>query len=130
MVGFGEISPITIFGRLLAVVSVCMGIFFFAFPVIVIGLHFVISLRWSKYRKQLKSFESMLKSKQKISVLNLLKKVNKALEIKMFGKEDELVFIEDSNQLDSKLKLEEVLSCANGWAYLPFSYRYQAGAPR
>jgi len=48
----------------------------------------------------------------------------------LFTAEDEVIFLDLRNQLNTKAKVEEVLSSDNGWAYLPYSAVDAGGSPR
>eukprot|EP00495_Collosphaeridae_sp_1-RS-2012_P000492 TRINITY_DN10407_c0_g1_i1.p1 TRINITY_DN10407_c0_g1~~TRINITY_DN10407_c0_g1_i1.p1 ORF type:complete len:92 (+),score=7.12 TRINITY_DN10407_c0_g1_i1:180-455(+) len=47
--------------------------------------------------------------------MNLLELVNEALGMSMFGRDDVLVFLARTNQLNTKTKLEQILHFENGW---------------
>lgn len=118
-VGYGEIGPATPSGKLIAILTVFLGLFFFALPVTVVNHHFNTSKDKSKDRKSASKFETLLRARKREGVMNLLTLANKGLGVSLFDRNDELVFLGSDNQLNTKVKLEQILHFANGWSYLP-----------
>jgi len=130
IVGYGEFSPTSIPGRLLAVVAVSIGLFFFALPLSVIGWNFSSALHSANYRKAASRYEAWIMSIEKKSVKHLLQEVNWVMSMPLFAAEDEYIFLESHVRLDTKLKVEEVLRYDNGWSFLPFADHHEPDFPR
>jgi len=130
IVGYGEFSPTTLPGRLLAVVAVLLGLIFFAFPVSIIGWNFALALHSGNYRKAAMRYEAWLMSLEKKSVKHLLQEVNEVMSMQLFMAEDEYIFLESNVRLDTKQKVEEVLRYDNGWGFLPFADHHEPNFPR
>jgi len=62
--------------------------------------------------------------------MHLLELANEALGMSMFERDDMLVFLAYSNQLNTKTKIEQILHFKNGWAYLPYAEHSNADLPR
>jgi len=129
-VGYGEVNPKTIPGKLLAVISVVIGLFFFALPVIVVAVHFVGALYRANWKKSTKRFDVFMRKMRKTTVMDLLQQVNEVVKMELFVAEDEIIFLEPDNRLNTKIKVEEILFLENGWGYLPYSTRPLGRYPR
>jgi len=129
MVGYGEDTPSTLYGKLLAAVAVNVGIFFFvALPVTVVGFHFIIALQQHMEKKKTEKFKKMLNNK---SVLKVLECANDVVDMELFQAEDQVVFQELSVNISTRRQLEQVLGyTTSGWSYLPFSYIDIEGYPK
>merc|ERR1719193_1842977 len=107
-----------------------MGLFFFALPVTVVGYHFVIAHIRARWEKVSTEFETALEVIKREGVMHLLELANEALGMSMFERDDMLVFLAYSNQLNTKTKIEQILHFKNGWAYLPYAEHSNADLPR
>lgn len=127
IVGYGELYPLSSSGRLVAVVAFFAGLFFFALPVTVVGYHFLVARTRAQEVKLTKSYETLLEKRQKEGVIDLLEQANRGLDMGLFGFDEELVFL--TAGLNTKKKIEQILSCRNGWSYLPFASAYDSDIP-
>jgi len=127
MVGYGEDTPATLYGKILAAIAVNLGIFFYvALPVTVVGFHFTIVLMTMGQKKNLQKFMLSLTNE---SVSKVLEQANQVLNMQLFKEEDQVVFL--AALLDTKRKLEQVLGYSlTGWSYMPFSHLDVEGFPR
>jgi len=124
MVGYGEFSATTTWGKLIALVCTQIGIFFVACPIIIVGFHFTVAL----FRLQIKKVIFVFKSQGKATVIGLLELANAVVEMELFDHEDELVML--SNRINSDEKLKQLLSLNTGWNYLPHAEEERPGLPR
>jgi len=129
-IGYGEIYPTTEAGQLLAVLASLLGLFFFALPVIVVGWNFIVAFHKWFQKKATRKFDVMLQTMNKTDVKQLFMQVNEVIGMALFTAEDELIFLDSSNRLNTKTKVEQLLSFENGWGYLPFSTRHAGDSPR
>jgi len=125
MVGYGDIFPTTLYGRLLATFSCVLGVLFMAFPVNTTGSNFAIAVIRSRYREHLRNIQNPIGT-----VWELLWEVNEFVGAYLFKPGDEMVFYSRSNALSSKKKTMQILKFSNGWSSLPFAWDGLVGLPR
>jgi len=130
MVGYGELYPITELGRVVSSIAACLGLMFFALPVIIVGFHFMLSQVTQRYSKLPFVMDGILEAAQRGTVIQVLDQVNEDLGTSLFTLEEMRVFLIHDTQINSKYKLEQILHYDHGWAYLPFSYDHTPGLPR
>eukprot|EP00495_Collosphaeridae_sp_1-RS-2012_P008242 TRINITY_DN8175_c0_g2_i1.p1 TRINITY_DN8175_c0_g2~~TRINITY_DN8175_c0_g2_i1.p1 ORF type:complete len:256 (-),score=21.71 TRINITY_DN8175_c0_g2_i1:435-1202(-) len=125
MVGYGEIYPVTDFGRLLAAFCGLIGIITMAFPVIVVGVNFTHAIVRIRFNEALPKLQ-----KKSATILDLLNEVNDMVGMSLYEPQDALIFRSPGNRINSKTKLEQVLKYNNGYWYLPFAQKFVPGLPR
>jgi len=130
MVGYGEIYPITEFGRIVSSIAACLGLMFLALPVIIVGFHFTLTQLTQRYSKLTPVINGILDVAQRGTVIQLLEQVNEDIGTSLFTPHDSIVFLMNDSQINSKYKLEQILHYENGWAYLPHSYDHTPSLPR
>jgi len=130
MVGYGDYYPTTPFGKVIAAMSGLMGLLFMALPVIVVGFHFTIAVVRIQYKRLPSRVDKALPPHKKGTIRKLLQEVNESIKTQMFTHEDELVLLGFVNQLNTRLKMEQILRFDTGWAYLPFAEEHTPGLPR
>jgi hypothetical protein len=124
MVGYGEIYPIEYGGRIIGAISSFLGLLCMAFPLIVVGSSFKESIVRIMYRQNTTSNTKHEGDGVKV----LLEEMNKIIGENMFTQDDELVFL--ANKLNSKEKVQQMLSLQDGWGGLPFAPDQLTDRPR
>jgi hypothetical protein len=115
MVGYGEIYPVTISGRILGAFLCMLGVLCMAFPLIVVGSSFKAAIIRVQYRLNI-----LTDTKVRLgSPMALLQDMNAIAGLEIFNPEDELVFLAD--RLSSRKKIQQILSKERGWNVLPFA---------
>jgi len=124
MVGYGEIYPLSINGRILGAFSSVAGLLCMAFPLIVLGSNFTAAILIFRYRRVAKE-----SAYGRIGTVgDVLEDMNAIVGEEVFNPDDELVFL--VNRLNSKTKLEQILKLKSGWYGLPFATEHIVGVPR
>jgi len=116
LVGYGEIVPTSIFGRIIAVISCILGVIFMSLPIMVVGSNFTVGLRIYRNRRF-----AQIHNIRMANISNVLKNVNEFAGANIFKSGDERTFSENKISLTSKRKLEQILKFENGWLSLPFA---------
>jgi len=124
MVGYGEIYPISINGRIVGAISCFVGLLCMAFPLIVVGSSFKAEIIRVKFRMNFDPDSDAHLG----SVKWLLEDMNEIAGKQIFNTDDEFVFLD--NKLDTKNKVQQILTRMNGWSALPFADNETLGKPR
>jgi len=114
-VGYGEIYPIGIHGRIIGAISCFVGLLCMAFPLIVVGSSFKAAVVRGKF---LMNFETDSDAHLD-SVKWLLDDMNAIVGKEIFNPDDEFVFL--ANRLDSNGKVKQIFTWRRGWSALPFA---------
>jgi len=124
MVGYGEIYPIGIGGRVLGAFASILSILCMAFPLIVVGSSFKESIVRIQFRQSVElSGEPPARG-----VMELLEDMNAKVGEEMFNRDDELVFM--TCQINTKKRLQNILAIENGWNALPYAQDQIIDRPR
>jgi len=124
MVGYGEISPVSYGGRIVAVFAGICGPIFLALPLFIAGSQFTMAI----YSRRISKLTA--KASKNATVNNLLKMINEVVGTQLFKPEDQLPFLNDNISLNSAQKIENLLLFRSGWFYLPFSTDDTVGIAR
>jgi len=124
MVGYGEMSPVSYGGQVVAIFAAICGIIFWALPLTIVGSHFIMSLYGQKMEKLITV------ARKNGTVYNVLNLVNDVVDMKLFKPRDQLPFLHTDANLASKQKIENVILFNTGWAYLPYSTEDVVGIAR
>jgi len=124
MVGYGEMTPVSYGGRVVAIVAGICGLIFWALPLTILGTHFIISIKDREMEKLIKV------ASNSATVFNVLSLVNEVLDMQLFKLRDQLPFLSPDANLAMKEKIENVILFTTGWAYLPYSTKDAAGIAR
>jgi len=123
MVGYGEIWPISIYGRIVGAISCFVGLLCMAFPLIVVGSSFKAEIVRVKFRMNDPDSNANFGS-----VKWLLEDMNQIAGKQIFNLDDEFVFLD--NKLDTKNKVKQILTRRSGWSVLPFAGNEILDRPR
>jgi len=124
MVGYGDIYPTSISGRILGAITTILSILCMAFPLIVVGSSFKESIVRIQFRQSVElSGEPPARG-----VMELLEDMNAKVGEDMFDRDDELVFM--TCQINTKKRLQTILAVENGWSVLPYAKDHISDKPR
>jgi len=124
MVGYGEIYPTGISGRILGAITTLLSILCMAFPLIVVGSSFKESIVRIQFRQSVE----LSGQPPARGVMELLEDMNAKVGEDMFNRDDELVFM--TCQINTKKRLQNILAVENGWSVLPYAPDHIPDRPR